>query len=135
MNTWKEIKSDNIGSWYTCEDLTTYLKVFTWLVTSKLNELKSLTEEDKFISGLGNTTTKFEYDIPNNPTNEIIENRYWSNYTWICITYIDSHLGSCYSSDNQNYYHFRMINDKEYKYPPIPKFLIEFYYSYHQEEK
>ena len=125
IDTWANIPQDSRINWLWNENESEYLKVFTWLTTTRMCDIANPFYSTMRLSGLSNTVCDFFYYVPMDVSDKIESKSYWKNYSWICHTLLDNRYTEL---STLIYSHFKMINDKEYKYPPIPKYLVELYY-------
>lgn len=114
------------------EDPKNYLDCYIFLTTAELQHIKNPYNKRTFISGLSNTLANFMYHVPqdlyeNRENTQIRSDRYWGSYTWICTTFLEKEGGKFFVAHRDNWHHFKMSSDMEEKYPPIPKYLFEFY--------
>ena len=107
-----------------------YLKCYVWLTTSSLNNIEV---NGKLLAGFDTVIAEFKKHIPSD-LSPVIKETYWDNYTWICKTYLyesdPSELKGSprfYTILRQEYYHFKMLNESDEIFPPIPMFLVDLY--------
>ncbi len=105
------------------KDIQEYLDCYIWLTTERQCDIVNPKDKSVMLSGFSNPIAAFEYYIPNNISTKI-ETTYWSNYTWICKSFIAEDL---FAHTKTEYHHFKMATNKELPYPPIPDFLVKLY--------
>jgi len=102
-----------------------YLECLVFLLTVPMIHLCG--RDGKRVAGVANPCCIFEYYIPLDVSDRV-EPNYWDNYTWICKTLLGPE--TCAYQFGEIWMHFKMASDKEIKYPPIPKFLVDFWVQY-----
>jgi len=98
-----------------------YLDCLLFLTTRPMN---TLYKNGRLVAGVANSCCSFTYYTPSSPADTIV-NYFWDNYTWICITLLAPASGGY--EHGEMWLHFKMASDREIKYPPIPKFLVDFW--------
>jgi len=104
--------------WVITDNISEYLKAFVWLTTMPMNLIP--VDNGKMLNGLANPICRFEFFIPDKPKEKILSS-FWSNYTWICRSFIH------FMEIGEKCYHFKMSSLNEYPYPPIPARLYDLY--------
>ena len=107
------------------EDPIRFLEIYLWLTTIEVKDIKE-TSGDNFVSGLSNNVANVSFDIPNSPK-QVVPGKWWKSYAWVWKTLIQDDLKVGLYFD---YIHFQMNSPDEYKLPPIPLHLYQFYLTY-----